>query len=90
MSIFDDIPLPIGTAWKYQELSIEILDWNPEHQKYQIRVTRMENVFDDSWRSRESIESWHGNSLIKGVEVTQVYRASPGNTRFFRRNPDKT
>lgn len=86
MSIFDDIPLEIGTAWSYGAQSLEIIGWDAETQRYLVRRHTGGAVpHEDFWRSREKIEEWHGNSLLDGVQVTQINRASPQNTRFFRR-----
>lgn len=88
MSIFDDIPLENGTRWDHGLQAVEIVGFNSESQKYTILKTfggKTESVE----MSRETVEEWHGNAMMKGVEVTQIHRASPQNTRFYRRNPDK-
>jgi len=86
MSIFDDIPLEIGTAWNYGAQSLEIIGWDAVTQRYHVRRDMGPKIpAEDFWRSRKKIEEWHGNSLMSGLEVTQINRASPQNTRFFRR-----
>jgi hypothetical protein len=86
MSIFDDIPLEVGTAWNYEGQSLTIIGWDAATQRYHVRRDNGPKVpHENFWRSREKIESWHGNSLMSGLEVTQINAASPQNTRFFRR-----
>ena len=86
MSIFDDIPLEIGTRWNYGEQSLEIIGWDAICQRYHVRRDNGPKVpHDDFWISRAKIEEWHGDSLMQGLEVTQINAASPSNTRFFRR-----
>ena len=88
MSIYDDVPLEISTSWEYPGTLMEIIGWDAMAQKYLVRRTCGESI-EEFWRSREKIEEWHGNSLIKGLGLTEIKSATPENTRFFRRNPDK-
>jgi hypothetical protein len=81
MSIFDDIPLEIGTRY-YDKV---ITDWNPENQKYLISSPSYK---DERWLSREKVESAHGSSLLEGVEVRTAKPGNSYNTRFFRSNPN--
>jgi hypothetical protein len=84
MSIFDDIPLEIGTAWEYPGQTMEIIGWDAAAQRYLVRRTCGSNI-EEFWRSREKIEELHGNSLMSGLEITEIKPASPASTRFFRR-----
>ena len=88
MSIFDDIPLESGTTWEYPGQTMEIIGWDAAAQRYLVRRSCGANI-EEFWRSREKIEELHGNSLMAGLEITEIKSASPANTRFFRRNPDK-
>lgn len=81
MSLLDDIPLEIGTRY-YDKV---IIGWNPEAQKYLISSPSFK---DDRWLSRESVESAHGSSLLKGVEFRMAKPGNSYNTRFFRSNPN--
>lgn len=84
MSIFDDIPLEIGTSWEYPGTLMEIIGWDAMAQRYFVRRTCGANI-EEFWRSREKIEELHGNSLMSGLEITEIKSATPANTRFFRR-----
>jgi hypothetical protein len=77
MSIFDDIPLEVGTEY----YGNTILDWNPEDQKY--LVARHSNP-EGRWLSRQNVETYHANSLMEGVEVREAKPGNGYNTRFFR------
>lgn len=80
MSIYDDIPLPIGTTWN----SYEIIGWSPEEQKYQIRETLFKGEIKTYWRSRDNIETRYAETLLKGVEVREAKPGNSYNTRFYR------
>jgi len=84
MSIFDDIPLESGTTWEYPGQTMEIIGWDAAAQRYLVRRSCGANI-EEFWRSREKIEELHGNSLMAGLEITEIKSASPANTRFFRR-----
>lgn len=77
MSLFDDIPLEVGT--KYYEKTI--VDWNPETQKYLV-VSPYQK--DGIWLSRSAVESTHANSLLSGVEFREAKPGNSYNTRYFR------
>jgi hypothetical protein len=80
MSIFDDIPLPIGTKWNHYE----IVGWDSENQKYEILETRMHKGDETYWRSRQNIETRYAETLLKGVESRESKPGNSYNTRFFR------
>jgi hypothetical protein len=80
MSIFDDIPLPIGTTWS----TYKIIGWNAREQKYQIQETRFKGELITYWRSRANIEARHAESLLTGVEVREAKPGNSYNTRYFR------
>ena len=80
MSIFDDIPLPIGTTWSTYEVS----GWDEAAQKYEIRETRFKGEVVTYWRSRANIEARHAESLLSGVEVREAKPGNSYNTRYFR------
>lgn len=87
MSIFDDIPLPIGTEF-YDRT---IIGWSPEMQKYLVRYHARGGPGEliEKWLPRAVVERHHGAFQCEGLDLTTIHRASPHNTRFFRRNPDK-
>lgn len=77
MSIYDDIPLPVGTTWN----SYEIIGWNSDEQKYEIRETGLTETY---WRSRANIEARYAETLMKGVEVREAKPGNSYNTRYYR------
>jgi len=80
MSIFDDIPLPVGTIWS----TYEVTGWDEDAQKYEIQETRFKGETITYWRSRASIEARHAESLLIGVEVREAKPGNSYNTRYFR------
>jgi hypothetical protein len=44
MSIFDDIPLEIGTTWEYPGTLMEIIGWDAAAQRYLVRRTCGANI----------------------------------------------
>ncbi|MEI6177576.1 MAG: hypothetical protein WCS43_11845 [Verrucomicrobiota bacterium] len=86
MSIFDDIPLPIGTEYYHRT----IIDWSSEMQKYLVRYHECGGMGElvEKWLPRTVVERHHAAFVCEGLDLTTIHRASPRNTRFFRRNPD--
>lgn len=81
MSIFDDIPLEIGTTY----FDKVIIGWNPAEQKYQVDCTSKEKQkYFPQWLSRGLVERHHGQSLMDGVETRQSKPGNSYNTRYFR------
>ena len=80
MSLFDDIPLPVGTT--YYDKTIE--DFNPEEQKYFVSCTGTAKKHFPRWQSRELVEGQHGQSLMCGVETREAKPGNSYNTRFYR------
>jgi hypothetical protein len=80
MSIFDDIPLEVGTT--YFDKRIE--EFNPKDQKYLISCSGTAAKHYPRWLSRGLVESQHGQSLMSGVEARQASPGNAYNTRFFR------
>lgn len=85
MSIFDDIPLPIGTEY----YSKRILDWNPKLQKYLVLhyIDSSKGEATEKWLPRTVVERHHAAFQCEGLDLTTIHRASPRNTRFYSRNP---
>ena len=75
MSIFDDIPLPVGTKFR----SNEIVAFNADDQKYLVRTP-----YGDSWESRTSVEAKHADSLTWGVATRYQSPGNGYNSRFMR------
>jgi hypothetical protein len=80
MSIFDDIPLEVGTT--YFDKRVE--EFNPKDQKYLISCSGTARKHYPRWLSRELVESHHGQSLMSGVETRAASPGNAYNTRFFR------
>ena len=77
MSIYDDIPLPVGTEYGWNR----ILQWDSTAQKYLVR----NRIDQDKWLPRTAVEQQHADFLCEGLNLTTHYPASPHSTRFFRR-----
>lgn len=80
MSIFDDIPLPIGT--EYYDKKIE--EFNPDEQKYLVSCLGFASKHYPKWLSRELVERQHGQSLMSGVETREASPGTSYNTRYYR------
>ena len=81
MSIFDDIPLPEGTVF-YENT---VLKFDADSNRYLVQ-----NAYGERWMTRKGVEDRHADFLIKGVATREAKPGNGYNTRFFRRNPDKT
>jgi len=80
MSIFDDVPLPIGTTY----FEREIIDWNPENQTYLVKyVGQFENLKPE-WIRRKNVEASHSAFVVKGVEFREAKPGNSYNTRYYR------
>lgn len=80
MSLFDDIPLPVGTTY-YDKT---IIDWNPDEQKYHVEWLAGILEKETKWLPRGVVERHHGSSLMEGVETRQANPGTSYNTRYFR------
>ena len=81
MSIFDDIPLPIGTTYFHKKIE----DWNPETQQYLVSSSSpIDGKHFPKWLSRALVERHHGESLMQGVETREAKPGNSYNTRFYR------
>jgi len=81
MSIFDDTPLPNETTF-YENT---ILQFCPDSNRYLVQTYRGER-----WMGRKTVEDRHADFLVRGVATRHASPGNSYNTRFFRRNPDKT
>ena len=80
MSILDDTPLENGTTY-YEN---EVLDFDPEKQRYLIRCIRYGDL-TGRWLPLASFEKSHADFLCTGLNLTTVHRGTADNTRFYRR-----
>jgi len=80
MSLFDDIPLPVGTTY----FEWEIIDWNPESQKYLVKYTGRFGHQDPEWVRRKQVEQAHSAFVMQGVEFREAKPGNSYNTRYFR------
>jgi len=80
MSLFDDIPLPIGTV--YYDKAVD--EFDAKEQKYLISCAGNSFKHYPRWLSRELVERQHGQSLMSGVETREASPGTSYNTRFFR------
>jgi hypothetical protein len=80
VSLFDDIPLPIGTV--YYDKTID--EFDAKEQKYLISCSGNAFKHYPRWLSRELVERQHGQSLMSGVETREASPGTSYNTRFFR------
>lgn len=80
MSIFDDIPLPVGT--EYYEKTI--IDWDAENQKYLVEQFVRLAEKESKWLPRALVERHHSAFCCEGVETRESKPGNSYNTRYFR------